>query len=166
MNDYIEFDLKIIADELGVHFQSLRRNEYTATCPKCGEAVAQTDRKCPVCKVPVIWVHSGAWRDLYGSATAAKRELSTILPQNPVETTTIEALGLRGFANNAEQQRFQNAASFLSNDRIRGMTEYVCRKHRGRAGLAHLVNWMKKEAKGVKQQKTFVPAEVPLIDQI
>jgi len=164
--NFIEIDLKRVIEDLGVHFQQTYVGEYTYSCPVCGESIAQTDQKCPVCETPVVWLHSRVWRDLYGSPAAAKRELSVILPQKPAETLALKQLGLRGFANTAEQRRFQDAASLLSDDRIRGMVRYVAQEHRGRAGLQHLINWMKKEAKGTRKSKRVLPAELDLSSQI
>ena len=163
---FIEIDLKRVIEDLGVHFQQTYVSEYTSACPVCGESIAQTDRHCPVCETPVIWLHSKAWQSLYGSAAAAKRELNTILPQKPAEIMALKQLGLRGFAHTAEQRRFQDAASLLSDNRIRGMVEYIVREHRGRAGLQHLINWMKKEARGKRKSKKVLPAELDLASQI
>ena len=140
-------DFRRIREQLGEHYDSVMRDEYTGVCEVCEEEVPQTVNECPVCGTPVVWRNSTIWKTLFGSPDAAIRLLNIIEPEDPLGLELCQRAGVPGFANQTEADRWRRAIRKLEDSRVRGIIAWVTEKKKGRAAISHAINFAAKVAR-------------------
>lgn len=146
--EIVEFDLKRMAQEMGLHFRQVPASEHTNYCPYCDAEITQFMSECPnpECGRPVVWHHSKAWKNLYGSPTHKVRTLRAIMPSDAAGKYLMARAKQPGFKNKNEAERWESAAAVLSQEVLRGTVEYCARNTSGRGLIKYALNVATKHA--------------------
>jgi len=154
VKDYIVFDLKDIARELGAHYGQMPESEHFAWCPDCGERIEQDMDRCPGCLMPVVWKNSRVWKNHYGSPTAAVRRYRAIMPQDEAGRYLMKRAKQPGFKDCTEAERWNEVVDVLGQGELRELVDYCAEKTRSRGLIRYVLNAAQKKADNLPTAET------------
>ena len=138
---YNKFDMRVIARELGAHFDKYDSDSYTGTCSNCGVDIAQNVNLCE-CGMPVIWYRSQMWSDKFGDPKLAENKLRGVKPTTLSGRLLLKRAGVNVFYSASEEQSWAKAERELGTTTMDSIIRYVFdSKHNlGRGGIRHAVS--------------------------
>lgn len=158
MGNYTIVDLDKIVKKLGYYAVADDVDHYTSSCDVCGAVVQQCHNECPECFLPVVWLNSSVWKNLYGNAKAREKELRLVPATTEAGKFLCAQTGIRAFANESEAKAWERCERFFGADEMKKVVVYVTADKRGRAAFAHAMatarkKWRERPTKKPHQQE-------------
>lgn len=159
MPDYVEFDLSVIIEQLGVY-----EPPAVSRCPVCAEngtrtLVDETMAACPTCGTIVIWHHSKIWAESYGHPSNMVGALCISLAQTAEQKQFLDRSGLAYFTNVAERE-FVTRCLKAGLERTMSIGTWWREKRRPRKVL--IASLRKAFPQACLPERTTPPSEEPL----
>lgn len=159
--EYVVFDLREIARELGAHFGQVPEPEHIAWCD-CGSQVTQYQDKCSGCGVAVVWKNSRTWKSEFEHPNdRIKKYLYS--PEDEAGQYLMRRAGEQSFKNRTESKRWDTLTEVLGPGELREIIDYCAEKTRGRGLIKYALNAAGKRAESLPSADRETDFEVEVI---